>query len=65
MLDQLKEEFDTWARAGGFSHVRGCTIMDPTPVPEVYTPRHYESRDAMKASREIGSLVIQVERDER
>ncbi len=52
------DEYCALARQGGFAECTHRTIPDPTPVPEVYTPRHYESREAMKASREIGSLLV-------
>lgn len=52
------EEYCAFAREAGFARCRHLTIPDPTPVPDVYTPRHYESREAMQASRAIGSLLI-------
>jgi ubiquinone/menaquinone biosynthesis C-methylase UbiE len=52
------DEYGELARAGGFARCRHETIPDPTPVPDEYTPRHYESREAMKASRAIGSLLV-------
>ncbi len=56
------DEYCELAREGGFAACRHQTIPDPTPVPDVYTPHHYESREAMKASRDIGSLLIVAEK---
>jgi len=54
------DDYCALARQGGFARCRHRTIPDPTPVPDVYTPRHYESREAMRASRDIGSLLVVV-----
>jgi ubiquinone/menaquinone biosynthesis C-methylase UbiE len=56
------DEYCALARKGGFERCRHQTIPDPTPVPEVYTPHHYESREAMQASYDIGALLIVVEK---
>ncbi len=56
------DEYCALAREGGFARCRHQTIPDPTPVPDAYAPHHYESREAMKASREIGALLIVAER---
>ncbi len=52
------DQYCTLAREAGFARCRHQTIPDPTPVPEVYTPRHYESREALQASRDIGALLV-------
>ncbi len=56
------DQYCALAREAGFARCRHQTVPDPTPVPEVYTPRHYESREAMKASREIGALLVVAEK---
>jgi ubiquinone/menaquinone biosynthesis C-methylase UbiE len=56
------EEYCALAREGGFARCRHQTIPDPTPVPEQYEPRHYESKEAMQASRDIGALLVVAEK---
>jgi ubiquinone/menaquinone biosynthesis C-methylase UbiE len=56
------DEYCALAREGGFARCRHQTIPDPTPVPDRYEPRHYESKEAMQASRAIGALLVIAEK---
>jgi SAM-dependent methyltransferase len=52
------DEYCAHAREAGFPRVEHRMIPDPTPVPDDYHGRHYESPEALRASRAIGSLLV-------
>jgi arsenite methyltransferase len=57
------DEYCARALEAGFARCRHQLIPDPTPTPPTYTPKHYASLADMRASREIGSLVVIAEKD--
>lgn len=54
-------EYRALFEKAGFENVREARLIDPTPVPEVYTGTTFKSREDFAQYRENGSLMLTAE----
>ncbi len=54
-------EYRTLLEKAGFKNVSDARLIDPTPVPEVYTGTTFRSREDFVKYRENGSLMLTAE----